>query len=115
MTGETRRPERVAELVLRELARMLQRELKDPRLRGVTITEVRMSEDLRHCKVFFSHLNGGMHAAAAQDGFQRAAGFIRAHIGRALGLRYVPELQFKLDSRAESVERIGLLLRERPR
>lgn len=110
--GESRRPERVGELVLRELAQMLLRDLKDPRLRGVTLTEVRMSEDLRHGKVFFSHLEGKERAGKAIAGFQSASGFIRRRIGRTLGLRYTPELQFEFDPGTERAMRIDALLRE---
>jgi ribosome-binding factor A len=53
---EGRRPERVAEAVLRELSGLLVRDLRDPRLRGITLTAVRMDDDLRHGRVYFSHL-----------------------------------------------------------
>lgn len=109
---EGRRPERVAEMVLRELSQMLLRDLKDPRLRGVTLTGVRMTDDLRHGRVFFSHLEGRAHAAEAVRGFRSASGFIRRQIGRSLGLRYAPELDFEFDSGPESAARIGELLRE---
>ena len=56
--NEGRRPERIAELVLRELSALIVRELRDPRLRGVTLTRVVVTDDLRHCRVFFSHLEG---------------------------------------------------------
>jgi ribosome-binding factor A len=102
----------VAELVLRELSRLLMRELRDPRLRGVTLTQVQMDDDLRHGRVFFSHLEGEAHATAVQAGFKSAGGFIRREIGRALGLRYTPELDFRYDPGIESAARIGALLRE---
>ena len=112
MVGAPRRPERVAELVLRELSELLLRDLKDPRLRGVTLTSVRMSDDLRHGRVFFSHLEGSPRAAAAVAGFQRAAGFIRKQIGRSLGLRYTPDLDFEFDPSIERAARIDALLKE---
>jgi ribosome-binding factor A len=112
MLGEARRPERVGELVLRELSLMLLRDLKDPRLRGITITSVRMSDDLRHGRVFFSHLEGATRAPAAIAGFHSAAGFIRRQIGHALGLRYTPELDFEFDPGLEKAARIDALLRE---
>ena len=67
--GDGRRPERVSEMVLRELSQMLVRDLKDPRLRGVTLTSVRMTDDLRHGRVFFSHLEGRPQAAEAIEAF----------------------------------------------
>ncbi len=110
--GDGRRPERVAEMVLRELSQLLLRDLKDPRLRGVTLTHVRMSDDLRHGRVFFSHLEGRARAAEATKGFRSASGFIRRHIGRALQLRYTPELDFEFDAGIESAARVDALLRE---
>ncbi|MGH7986422.1 MAG: 30S ribosome-binding factor RbfA [Candidatus Binataceae bacterium] len=112
MLGEVRRPERVAELILRELSLMLLRDLKDPRLRGITITSVRMSDDLRLARVYFSHLSGTAHAPEAIAGFHSAAGFIRRQVGRALGLRYTPELEFQFDPGLEKAARIDALLRE---
>ncbi len=110
--SEVRRAERVAELVLRELSAMLIRDLKDPRLRGITLTGVTMADDLRHGRVYFSHIEGKAKAAAAVAGFKSASGFIRREIGRSLGLRYTPELDFEFDPGPERAARIGELLRE---
>ena len=99
-------------MVLRELAQMLVHELRDPRLHGVSLTRVRMTDDLRHGRVYFSHLEGRPHAAAAVKGFHSAAGFIRHKVGRELGLRFAPVLDFEYDSSAERAARIDLLLRE---
>jgi ribosome-binding factor A len=111
MANEGRRPERVAEQVLRELSHMLLRDLKDPRLRGVTLTWVKMTDDLRNGRVFFSHLEGASRAPAVIAGFERAAGFIRRNIGQALGLRYTPTLAFEFDPGPEHAAKIDLLLR----
>jgi len=110
--GDSRRPERVAEMVLRELSQLLLRDLKDPRLRGVSLTRVRMSDDLRHGRVFFSHLQGRAQAAEAAKGFRSARGFIRRQIGRALQLRYTPGFEFEFDPGLESAARVDTLLRE---
>jgi ribosome-binding factor A len=112
ISNEGRRPERVAELVLRELSMMLLRDLKDPRLRGVTITGVKVTDDLRHARVFFSHLEGSRRAAAVIAGFNSAGGFIRRQVGRALSLRHAPELAFEFDPGPERAARIDTLLRE---
>jgi len=112
MAIEGRRPERVAEAVLRELSQMLLRDLKDPRLRGVTLTSVRMTDDLRRGRVFFSHLEGESRAKGALAGFQSASGFIRHRIGHQLGLRIAPELDFEFDPSAERASRIDALLCE---
>jgi len=99
-------------MVLRELSNLLTRELRDPRLRGVTLTRVHMDDDLRHGRVYFSHLEGAARGAEAREGFRRAAGFIRREIGHALGLRYTPELDFEFDPGLENAARIDALLRE---
>lgn len=109
---EHRRPERVAEMVLRELAVMLMRDLRDPRLKGISITRVKMTDDLRHGRVFFSHLEGRTRASEAIKGFARAAGFIRHQIGDALGLRYTPDFVFEFDPGPESAARVEQLLRD---
>ena len=110
--AEARRPERVAEMILRELSQLLIRELRDPRLRGVTLTTVHMDDDLRHGRVYFSHLEGKVRASAVQSGFKSASGFIRREIGRAVNLRRTPELDFEYDPGIEHSARIGALLRE---
>jgi ribosome-binding factor A len=110
--AEARRSERVAETILRELSQLLLRELRDPRLRGVILTRVHMDDDLRHGRVYFSHLEGQARAAAVQSGFKSATGFIRREIGRAVNLRRTPELDFEYDPGIERSARIGALLRE---
>lgn len=98
--------------MLRELSQLLIRELKDPRLRGITLTRVAMDDDLRHGRVFFSHLEGKRRAADALAGFKSASGFIKREIGRALNLRRTPELDFEFDPGLEHAARIGELLRD---
>jgi ribosome-binding factor A len=110
--GDGRRPERVAEMVHREVALMLLRDLRDPRLRGISLTRVQMSDDLRHGRIFFSHLEGRARAADAIKGFASASGFIRRAIGRTLGLRYTPELDFEFDPGPENADRVDAILRE---
>lgn len=99
-------------MVLRELSAMLLRELKDPRLRGTTLTAVEMANDLRRGRVFFSHLEGSARAKDVLAGFHSAAGFIRRKLGRELGLRFTPELDFHFDPSGERTARIDALLRE---
>jgi ribosome-binding factor A len=99
-------------MILRELAQMLLRDLKDPRLRGVTLTSVKMSDDLRHGRVYFSHLEGSARAKEVVRGFSSAEGFIRRELGRILGLRYTPELDYEFDAGLEKAARLEALLRE---
>jgi ribosome-binding factor A len=111
-SSDGRRPERVAEMVLRELSLMLLRDLKDPRLQGITLTSVKMSDDLRHGRVFFSHLEGHARAPEAIRGFRSAEGFIRRWIGHALALRHTPQFEFEFDQGLERAARLDALLRE---
>ncbi len=101
----------MAQAVLRELSAILLGELKDPRLRGVTFTRVTMSADLRHGKVFFSHLEGPERGAQAIAGFKSASSYIRRQIAGALRLRYAPDFTFEFDSAGERAARIDALLR----
>ena len=105
-----RRPARVAHLIHMELASLLLRTVKDPRLRDVTVTAVRMSSDLRVAHVYVRTLAAGGQAAAI-DGLRRAAPFLRGEIGRALGLRVTPELRFSYDTGPDDAQRVDELLR----
>lgn len=93
----SRRPERVGDLVRQEMATLLLHSIKDPRLQGVSVTEVKMTADLRLAKVFFSCPDET--AQEAGTGLAAAKGFIRRHLAGALDLRYVPDLQFFRDVR----------------
>ena len=106
------RPIRVAELLQAELAELLLRHLKDPRLRMVTISRVEVSPDLRHARVFVSHVGSAAEQQAAIAGLQQATGFIRSHLGKHLKLRYVPQLTFQLDTAIAYGVRISRLLQE---
>ncbi len=92
------RNERVAALMLQETARILQHELKDPRVRSATVTEVTVSPDLRNAKIYVSSLLDNPEAAAdLTAGLQSAAGFIRSTLASRLKLRYMPALTFEYD------------------
>ncbi|MBI1952964.1 MAG: 30S ribosome-binding factor RbfA [Candidatus Omnitrophica bacterium] len=101
---------RVAEAIKEEVARILQHELKDPRVGFVTVTRVEVTADLEHAVVYFSLLEGHGTAAGTEAGLKSAAGFIRKLVGERLRIRVTPEISFRLDpSVAESV-RISKLL-----
>jgi ribosome-binding factor A len=104
------RAERVGDQILREISDLLLKKVKDPRLKGVTITEVRLSRDLRNGTVYYSLFAEGEDREHAQKGFESAQGFIRKEIGERLRLRYVPKIQFKYDSSLEYGQRIERLL-----
>ncbi len=105
------RAERVANEVLHFVSRALIHELSDPRIRGVRITRVRMTPDLRIARISF-HLReqGGAKRAEAEAGLASARGFVRRRIGEEIQLRYVPEVQFYYDEGVDAQERIEELL-----
>jgi len=106
-----RRLERVGQMVQAELARLLLTAVKDPRLREVTITGVRMSADLRHARVWFRTLGDPQTHDAVQKGLERASGFLRGEVGRALGMRNVPDFRWEWDDTPETARRVEDLLR----
>lgn len=106
------RPTRVGDLIQAELARLLLRQLKDPRLSMATISHVEVTPDLRHAYVYVSRLGTEAEQQAALAGFERAAGFIRGQLGKQLALRYTPTLTFKLDTTIANGVRISRLLHE---
>lgn len=94
-----------------ELADLIQRELKDPRVGFVTVTEVRMSPDLKHARVYVSVFEGEEEKKQESiAALQRAEGFLRHSLGRRLRLRYVPGLRFVVDDTLDHSARIEELL-----
>ena len=112
MKQETRRSQRVADLVRSELSLLVLTEAHDPELRKVTITDVEMPPDLRSAKVFFSCLGGDEERAKAADALRRAAGYLRREVGQRCRLRYAPELHFASDHSLERGARIEELLQQ---
>lgn len=106
--SQTRRQRRVAELVHEELSTLLMFEVRDPRVRTVTVTEVGMTADLKRAHVYYTVL--GDEADEAQRGLDSAAGFLRRELGARLRLRYTPELVFALDQAELQGRRIDALL-----
>ena len=96
------RSRRIAEQVQRELSDIVRLELKDPRVGMITITDVEVTDDQSHARVFFTVLGDEARVAGAAEGLKHAAGFLRSELARRMKLRAVPQLQFKHD---ESVER----------
>jgi len=97
---------RVAEQIQRDLAEIIAYELKDPRVGMITITEVQLTPDYAHAKVFFTMLNDNKEAIQVTvAALSKAAGFVRAHLGKRLHIHTLPELHFVHDnSTARGVE-----------
>lgn len=112
MTVPEHRHERVAEEIRHEVGAMLAGELKDPRLAGlVTVTEVRVTPDMKHARIFVSVLGSEAEQASTLEGLTAAAGFVRHELTERLQLRRGPEIHFILDRSAEYGDRINELLR----
>jgi len=105
-----KRLDRVNQLVKEEISAVLQRELKDPRLGFVTVTEVETSKDLRQAKVFVSVLGHERQWASSMQALQSARGFIRNWLRDHLDLRVTPVLDFRADRSMEHAARIQTLL-----
>jgi len=110
MPREVPRARRVAEQVQRTLAELLRREVRDPRLKPVTITHVRMSPDLSHAWVYFQLLTGDAHDPLQQEILDEAAGYLRGPLGRALRLRVAPQVHFSPDAQYEQSQRLDELI-----
>jgi ribosome-binding factor A len=103
---------RIAEQIQRELAELIRLEVRDPRVGMVTLTGVEVSGDQSHAKVFFTVLGPESAARDAQEGLQRAAGFLRSGIAHRLSTRSVPELHFTFDESVERGVRLARLIDE---
>lgn len=112
MKGGPRRPEQVAETVRQVVADALLTELRDPRIGFVTVTAVRVSNDLSHATVLVSVMGEAADKARALEGLQSATGFLRSRLGKALASRVIPELRFELDRGLEHAQRINHILAE---
>jgi len=106
-----KRLDRVNQLIKEEISTLLQRELKDPRLGFVTVTEVETSKDLRVARVFVSVLGNEDQWAASLAALGSARGFVRQWLRHHLDLRVTPELDFRADRSMEHAARIQALLR----
>lgn len=99
------RKERLAQQLQQEIASILQRELKDPRLGFVTITTVELSGDLSHAKAHYSVLGSAAERERSSEALERATGFVRSLIKKRLRLKIIPEIVFRYDeSIAHSIE-----------
>lgn len=110
----SRRTNRVNDLLQEELADLILREVKDPRVSAglLSITEVIVSPDLRHATVYVSHLGTEAERADALQGLAQAAHFLHHELLRRLKMRHVPELSFRFDPSIERGARLARLIDE---
>lgn len=98
--------------VVQALATIVESEVHDPRLPGITFTSASATDDLRTVRVFFSVFGDEAAVAAAREGLKAASGFLRRELAHRLELRYVPSLVFEYDESIHTAARIDKLLRE---
>jgi ribosome-binding factor A len=110
MQKDSNRPRRVAELIRRELAMLIPRELDDPHAHQITLTGAEISRDLSFAKIYFSLLSGAAEAKKTAKSLNRAAGFLRHALMGRVALRAVPELRFYFDESVERGARIDSLI-----
>ncbi len=108
----TRRQEQLSDLIAEELSDLIRTRMKDPRIGFASITDVELSADLRHAKVFVSVLGSPEEQRATLRGLEHAAGFLRHELAQRLNIRYTPEILFRLDQSIERGTRILQLLQE---
>jgi ribosome-binding factor A len=104
------RVQRIAERIREELAQIILQEAQDPRLAGVTVTDVTVDRELAYADVYVSALEGSERADEILAGFQRASGFLRSQLASRVELRTFPRLRFHWDPTAERAEHIEQLL-----
>ncbi len=109
---EFKRADRVGDLLHREISELLIRRVKDPRLHSVTITQVKVSRDLRHAWVYYNILSGGPTKESVEVGLTKAHGFIKRELGRRLRLRYLPQIEFLWDDSLDYAAHIDELLKK---
>ncbi len=107
------RNERVAAAIRREAADILQHELKDPRVKNATVTEVDVSPDLRSARIYISFLSDDDKAVKeSMAGLRNSKGFIRSSLAKRLNLRYMPDLDLRYDDLPSTSMKLDALIRK---
>ncbi|HEX8290383.1 MAG TPA: 30S ribosome-binding factor RbfA [Pyrinomonadaceae bacterium] len=107
-----RRPEQLAEVIREEVSQLVGFEMADPRVERVTVTDVRVTENLRDASVYVMVEGTAAEKAEAMKALQKAAPWVRRQLGIALNLKYTPELHFVRDTVEEAASRVEALLSE---
>lgn len=110
MPKEFSRSQRVAEQIRRELAELIRLEVKDPRVGFITLTDVEVTPDYAHAKVFFTSMTGEEGLDEILRGLRRASGFLRRELGRRVRIHTLPELHFHYDPSVERGSRLSRII-----
>jgi ribosome-binding factor A len=104
------RQNRLAGEIQREISQIIRDEIKDPRVGFVTVTDVEVTGDLRHAKIYISILGNDIAKESCLAGLAKATGFIRSELARRINVRYMPELHFKVDHSLDYSQKINNIL-----
>jgi len=105
------RSARLNEVLKEEIADILRKKLKDPRIGFVTVTGVKASPDLRHADIFVSVLGTEEEKESAYKSLKGATGFIRSELGKRLRIKFLPEISFVIDESIDEGIRISKLIK----
>jgi ribosome-binding factor A len=104
------RKDRVSEQIRRELAELIRLELRDPRIGFISLTDVELTPDYAHAKVFFTSMTGKEGLEGVEAGLKRASGFLRRELGRRIHIHTLPELHFLYDASLERGSELSQLI-----
>ncbi|HDI78777.1 MAG TPA: 30S ribosome-binding factor RbfA [Desulfobacteraceae bacterium] len=107
-----RRAIRLGDQILREMSLLLVHKVRDPRVRGVTLTGISLSSDLRKAKVYYSLIGDEKAIKRAQEGLDRAKGFIKREVALRVSLKYMPDIIFRYDPSLAMGDKIDRVFRE---
>ena len=110
MPKDYARTDRIAEQIQRDLAELLRLEIRDPRVRMITLTGVEVTRDYAHAKVFYTTLNGA--SEEMQQGLEHASGFLRKQLTQLIKLRITPQLHFVYDASVERGAHLSQLIEQ---
>jgi ribosome-binding factor A len=112
MVGEMslKRPKRVAQLIQKEINAILQKQIKNAQLGFVTITEVKVTDDLQQAKVYFTVYGSEQEKISTEKLLKKMTSFVRYHVGQRISLRHTPEIVFQYDETIERAARIDELI-----
>ena len=107
-----KRTSRVGDQIMKVVADLLLRKVRDPRVKDVTLTGIEVSKDLRHSRIFFSVMGETKDIQKTQKGLDSARGFIKREIGSRMDIKYIPDIIFKYDPTLEKTEDLEKLFKK---
>ncbi len=99
-------------MILREIGSIIQLEMRDPRFKMITITEVKVSDDLSYAKIYFSAIADDAQRIEMAKALNHAQGFFRAKLGERMDMKYVPQVKFYYDETIAYADKIEQLFKE---